>query len=585
MNPSKQTLDAKLAALETVSGVSEHDIESAISTLRKAESAGEACQEWQYELLAFSFLEERIDKKNNWGTNFGPMMVFKGDGGGTVERPSLQQIDKCTLSYWQQRAETTTNPLLQARYAGLVWELSEPAVRERPKHTIARLYCDALLNIADKKLHQYEVDIIEKLGRALSLSISLNDSSLIERTKQTIMKYEREVAEDSKAGLWGFSFDLLVGNKKVPMSGEEEREIIDALEARRQRLKEGDPWICEHVAERLARYYRGKHREDDCFRVIRELGHAFETAAKNAVPLQASSWLEHMYQVYRQFNLMADAEGVALMIRELGPKVLANMKPLSYQQKISSDEFEAYVEKMVAGTFEESFARIAMSYIPKRGEVEKQLRDLSRHAPFSFLITKQLMDHCGRVVATVRSLEDDLDGHVVNQMSQNMHVVSIFLAAVVDRATAKFSVSEDGLLNYLLLSPVFYGEQRKYLLTATHAYLEKDFVVAIHVYVPQIEAAIRNLVEITGGAVFKPRDGGGFHLRTLDELLRTEQVSNVLGEDVALYFRVVLTDQRGWNIRNNVCHGTFPHEHASRVVADRLLHILIVLAQIRAGQT
>jgi hypothetical protein len=585
MNPSKGSLDAKLAELETVSGVSEHDIESAISSLRAADSAEVACQEWQYELLAFSFFENHASKKNNWGSNFRPMMVFKTDDGEIVERPSILQIDKDTIAYWQQRAQATTNPLLRGRYAGLIWELSEHAVGEKPDHAIARLYCDALLNIADKKLHQYEVDIIKKLGRALSLAISLNDPTLIERAKQTIMKYEREVAEDSKPGLWGFSFDLLIGNKKVSLSEAEENEIVLALEKRLERLTGGDPWRCEKAAERLARYYRGKDREDDCSRVIRDLGSTFETAAKNAVPLQASSWLEHMHEVYRQFNLKADAERIALMIRELGPKVLANMKSLSYQEEIPKDKFEAYLGNMVAGTFEESFARIAMRYIPRRGEVEQQLRDLSKQAPISFLITKQIMDHRGRVVATVGSLDDDLDGHVVSQMSQNMHIGSVFLAAVIDRAVNKFNVSEDVLVKYLLLSPLFDDEQGKYLMAATHAYLQEDFAVAIHLYVPQIEAAIRNLVEHTGGAVLKPRDGGGFHLRTLDELLRTEQVNKVLGEDIALYFRVVLTDQRGWNIRNNVCHGTFPYQYASRVVADRLLHILIVLAQLRASQT
>ena len=129
------------------------------------------------------------------------------------------------------------------------------------------------------------------------------------------MRYEREVAEDSKPGWWGFSFDLLVGNKKVSLSEAEETEIVDTLEKRLQRLKGGEPWRCEYAAERLARYYRGKDREAECSRVIRDLGSTFENAAKNAAPLAASSWLEHMYTVYRQFNLMADAERVALMIR------------------------------------------------------------------------------------------------------------------------------------------------------------------------------------------------------------------------------------------------------------------------------
>jgi hypothetical protein len=584
MNPSKQILDAKLAELETVSGVSEHDIASAISTLRSTDSVEEACKEWQYEALAFSFLEDHTNKKNSWGSYFGPMMVFRGDDGKTVEKPSLQQIDKETIFYWQQRAEAATNPLLRARYAGLLWELSEPAVSEKPSHAVARIYCDALLSIADKRLHQYEVDVIKKLGRALSVAISLNDQALIDKAKQTIIKYEREVGEDSKPGLWGFSFDLLVGNGKVPLSTEEEAAIINALEERLQRLKGGDPWQCESAVGRLARYYRGKDREVECFRVIRDLGSTFESAAENAAPLAASSRLEHMHQVYCQFNLRADADRVACMIRELGPKVLADMKPMSHKQEIPREEFDAYVERIVEGTLDEVFARIAIRYIERRGEVEKQLRDLSNRAPLSFLVTNQIMDHRGRVVATVGSLDDDLDGHVVSQTSQNMAISSVFLAAVLDRAVSKFGVSEDALVNYLVLSPLFGDEQGKFLVTAMHAYLQSDFVVAIHLFVPQIEAAIRNLVELTGGAVLKSRKGGGFHLRTLDELLRTEQVSKALGNDVALYFRIMLTDQRGWNIRNDVSHGTFPHQNASRVVADRLLHVLIVLAQLRVQE-
>ena len=37
-------------------------------------------------------------------------------------------------------------------------------------------------------------------------------------------------------------------------------------------------------------------------------------------------------------------------------------------------------------------------------------------------------------------------------------------------------------------------------------------------------------------------------LRTLDDLLREEAVLKSLGPNVVHYFRVLFTDQRGWNI-------------------------------------
>lgn len=585
MNPSKETLESKLVELEPLSGVSEHEIESELRKLRDTNNEEDPCREWLYESMAFSFCENYTNKEGGWGTYFGPMMmVWQTDDGKTVESPSIQLVDENTIAYWDQRSKSTNNPLLQARYAGLVWDLSEPATGKKPHYSAAIRCCEALLKIAEENSHKYDVNVIQKLERAISLATSLKDQQLIERAKQAILNYESVVADDSKPDLWGFCFDLLVGNKKVNLSDEEEREIIDILEARLQRLKEADPWACEHAAERLARYYRAKGQEEDCSRVIKILGSTFENAANNAAPLVASSWLEHMHHVYVQFNLIADAERVARTIRELGPKVRDDMKAISHEMEIPREKFDAYVEQMVDGDLEQALARIAIRYIPRRGEIENQLHDLAKKAPISFLFTKQIADHQGRVVAVVGSLEDDLDGNVVSQMSQNMAISVMFLSAVLDRVISKFSLNDEGIINYLFKAPIFTSIQKELLLKGVRAYLEGDYVISIHLLIPQIEAATRNLVEMSGGAVLKRGRGGGFHLRTLDEILRSEQIIQALGEDVALYFRVVLTDQRGWNIRNDVCHGLSPHDQFSKGVVDRLIHILLVLAQLRVKE-
>ncbi|MEI2579343.1 DUF4209 domain-containing protein [Scytonema sp. PRP1] len=581
MNSSKKTLENKLSELETFSGISEHEIESELRKLRDADIKEAPCHEWIYELLAFSFSENYTDQKTSWGTYFGPTMVRQTDDGKMIVSPSIQRVDEKAIAYWNQRSQSTNNPLLQARYAGLVWDLSEKTTGKKPHYSAAVRCCEALLKIAEDKIHKYNVDVIQKLERALFIATSLKNQKLIENAKQTILNYERFVAEDSKPGLWGFSFDLLVGNGKVNLSGEEEKEIVDTLEARLQRLKNGKPRVCEYAAERLARYYRAKGLEEECSRVIRTLGCTFESAANNAAPLAASSWLEHMHHVYIQFNLANDAERVARTIRELGLKVRDDMKAVSHEMEISRDEFEAYVEQMLDGDLEQALARIVIRYIPRRGEIENQLYDLAKQAPLSFLFAKQITDHQGRVVAAVGSLEDDLDGNVVNQMSQNMASSVIFLSSVLDEAIRKFSLNCEGIVNYLFQAPIFTSNQKVFLSKGIQAYLEKDYMIAVHLLIPQIEAAVRNLVEMSGGAVLKRGRGGGFHVRTLDEILRSEQVIQSLDEDGSLYFRVVLTDQRGWNIRNDVCHGLSLQDHFSKGVADRLIHILLVLAQLR----
>jgi hypothetical protein len=410
----------------------------------------------------------------------------------------------------------------------------------------------------------------------------LFQQSLITSAKEIILDYERFVAEDSKPGLWGFSFDLLIDNKKVVLSTEEEQEVIGSLEDRLNRLKDGT--TCEKAAERLARYYRSKGLKEECYRVVRTLGKSFESASSRVDALTASSLLEHMHRIYTQFNLVDDAESIMKIIRDLGIRVQNDMKVIPHEMKISLDELEAYVEQILDGNLDEALTRIAIHYIPQRNEIEKQLYDLSRIAPIGFLINKQITDEQGRCVATVGSLEEDLDGNVVIQTSQNLNISAIFLNAVLDRAIKKFSLDSDKLVNYLFHSPVFDTLQRDFLIKGIQKYFEKDFIIATHLLIPQIEATVRKLVEISGGTVLKRGRGGGFHLITLDDLLRSEQVTQALGEDASLYFRVVLTDQRSWNIRNDVCHGISLQHKCSQVVVERLIHILLVLGLLRHKQ-
>jgi hypothetical protein len=61
-------------------------------------------------------------------------------------------------------------------------------------------------------------------------------------------------------------------------------------------------------------------------------------------------------------------------------------------------------------------------------------------------------------------------------------------------------------------------------------------------------------------------------------------IVKVFDKDAALYFRVLLTDQRGWNIRNNVCHGIIPFSAFNRAMSDRLIHALLCLALVRKGE-
>ena len=59
------------------------------------------------------------------------------------------------------------------------------------------------------------------------------------------------------------------------------------------------------------------------------------------------------------------------------------------------------------------------------------------------------------------------------------------------------------------------------------------------------------------------------------------KIKEVLGEDIQLYLICLFTNQRGWNIRNDVCHGMSELDYFSFQVIERILHVLLILGTIK----
>ena len=113
-----------------------------------------------------------------------------------------------------------------------MWDFSKPVINSNPDYKIGIEYVKSLIATVESRNYRYETDLITKIKRAIQVAISLNATDLIEKAKIATIELENEIAENDKPGLWGFSFDILVGNKKVNLTAEEEGKIIKTLELR-----------------------------------------------------------------------------------------------------------------------------------------------------------------------------------------------------------------------------------------------------------------------------------------------------------------------------------------------------------------
>jgi hypothetical protein len=524
---------------------------------------------------------QRIGRESTSGPSFYP---------DHMELPDRAPITRAFIEYWKHRAHEVANPLLQGLYADLVWDLSRRVTQQAPGIEFARLAIDGYVNAAEGRRLQFEHPTFGILARALSLALSISDATRVATVAQALMDYEDAVALDHKPGLWGQSFDLLLKNPNVPLSESQRKKVIDDMERRLartsdvQNLSALEPWAAENAALPLADLYRCTNRPDDVRRVLQRFAAAFEEHSKRGSPLQAQSWLHRVHRVLMQYGLSEDAQRIAVALRALGPSIKDDMKAIPINMTIPAEKMREFIDELTAGTQDDCLTRIAGHFIPRKARLEEQVKDIAAHFVFPHLGSSAIQDHRGRTVATVGPISQDPDGHLVQHLAQEMSLTSLFLFEALKAARSKFGLDAVSLGDYVMQSALLGDGDAPFVRDGIAGYMNDDFAGAIHLLVPRIESAFRNLFELSALPVIRPNRIGGFDLISLGDMLRHELVARVFGTDVPLYLTTLLVDVRGWNLRNNVCHALLSADACSRQVADRVVHVFLLLANVRVKQ-
>jgi hypothetical protein len=307
---------------------------------------------------------------------------------------------------------------------------------------VPRIAIDATLTCASGDLFEHRQTGFVRLRHALKLAVSLRDLDRVAAVRDAIVAHEDRVAEDRYPGTWGVAFDELVEDKPrhLDLPDVLRDKIIADLEARLARLAQPadsggvpDGFAVEAAALRLGRHYRRIGRSDDARRVLLEYGRAFGAAGDRAAPSLAMAWLERVLDAYRSFGLVDEADAIAVRLRELGPRAVKEMKPTSTSTEVPTEEVERFLEAMTAGTLEEVLPRIVQQFLTTKAKLTEQVAERAKLAPLWSIATQTPVDRDGRPTAEIGSVEDDLDGRPVQEVSQTMHLEAPWLRAVMKR--------------------------------------------------------------------------------------------------------------------------------------------------------
>ena len=514
--------------------------------------------------------------------------------GEVYESPSIQRVTPEMLDYWEARSQEAAHPVLRARYADLVWDLSRRIRGTSASVDCPRTVIDATTQIGAGGFCEHDMRAVEMLERAVSLALSINDRGRLGQLVGAITRFEQDHAETSKPGTWGYAYDLLVENRNVHLNGHEEDTIIGGLEdqlAAAVEVPEGHEFPVDHfaaqaAAERLARYHRRAERPADVTRVLRAYSGAVVVASRQTTAMVACAWLQTAHEILVRFGCTSDADRLAVVIQDRGRSIPDEMTSVSVPVKPpSQDEIDEFLAQLLADNEDESVLHIVVNFLPDPEHAERQVKKAAEVAVLSALFSHTIVDEDGRDVARIGSVADDMEGRVVQEISRNMSFGVPFLNTALQAWVKRYGITPEKLTDRLMGAPVFDARRTALFVRGLRAYLEGDHDVTVHLLVPQVEAAIRNLFALSGHSVRhrQANTHGGRDVLALGVLLRHELIPKVFGERGAMYLQVLLTDRRGWNLRNNICHGLCSPSGDDPAFSDRLVHVLLMLSLLHAG--
>ncbi|HET7832246.1 MAG TPA: DUF4209 domain-containing protein [Gallionella sp.] len=512
---------------------------------------------------------------------FKPFMVMDGKRSSLPE--DFQEPDIVLFSEFSEEADDIW---IQARLADLVWLLIKP---RSPKH--------ALLAIdAYRKIPLDPATWIrggkECWARAISLTKMLR-AGAGERMKEIeaaiITAFDTAKQSDESLALW--LANLLATNRlghdrRVFIAEKLERmardfDLAGDLHQAREYFEAASKWFQQSGNEAKVAEMTACVAEDWVKEAIAR------TASDQPSHMVAASFYENAIQAYRSIPRSERAshrvdERVADLHRHLNE---AGTRSLGEMGTITSPSIDISVlienaRNAVKGKSPiDALAAFANIY---PGAKIAQIREFSekmlRDHPIQALMPATFMSRDGRVIAKrpgmgfgdTNSVEYKATvwAEMVKHYGMELGIVvqgDIWPALEVLRLEHR--LREDDFIAIASRSPIVPRDRKRLFGKALFAGYDNDFLVALHLLVPQIEHMVRWHLKASGIKTTTLDKDGIENENGLSTLMEMPEVTLIFGEDLTFELKALFCDAFGANLRNELAHGLLDDDECQSTYA------------------
>ncbi|MCX6841897.1 MAG: DUF4209 domain-containing protein [candidate division WOR-3 bacterium] len=474
--------------------------------------------------------------------------------------------------------EDTQDPEMRARLADVLW-----LKRRDPEY--ARLAVDSYLESVARLENDWP-PLADRLRRAAYIGHELGRKEHFAKVMVRAEELAKSHCGDSRLHLLTCNIEIMV------------------------EFGHGDPAtfapICEAAADKamrcadqpgaerlwmLAAEWHGRARNADAMRQARI--NAAETHVKMADLHTRGSTPAHAFavgyieQAIAAYGRIANTKERVLQLRrrleEHQAGSLAEMKGFSIPIDLSTAAEEA--RQAVRGkSFHDALLTLALRLgggAKEYDEIVEEARKQNAERAWETLFTKMLVDSQGRTVAkSTRKRKKTTTGLAATDPPLWNRMVSdtvqftyrIFADGAVEPARRQMLFEHTvGIRDWLMItinSPFVPPGRELLWANALHAGFIGDLPVMLHLLVPQLEHALRNILRQSGVATTSLAPDGIEMENDLSWLLDHDKTREVLGDTNVFHLKCLLDERVGFNLRNRVAHGLLNdgEAHASQLL-------------------
>lgn len=544
----------------------------------------------QYEIDICSLVEKNpILSKNKAEHRFVPKYTFSNG-------MNIPEVDKFTddqFEYYEKRLDETENIFLKVRYADFLFEYSERKMTMN-KYQISQYLLAGLVDICKHYQHEnYDCSFVYSISRLVEISLLMNNKEYIQQAIQLI--YSQLIAWQEKNDLvWNCSLSQLfreILNTKFRnlISKEQLDSVLGILQIIRDKCFENkDYHLFRMFTGELIKYrYFNFYTAEQVCEFELDIGRSFELDAEYQGGRKQKSlyikadYLEQALTCYKEIGKSEKIQEMKILIKQTYEEYTRSdeMSTISVPLSVPKDIIDKCVDFYATSDIQDSLDKIACTnrFIPNVEVIKQQISQ--EDYLFLRLVSKSII-HNGNKTVNTKTEEDSDEFSFIRSFCQELMLnIEIFLKNIFDKMIDDYHLSTNDILEKLNR----WGniDERNYSLIeiGLSRFFDKDYVSSIHILIPQFESVLRTFFAKLGFSTTSLKKNMTQNETTFNEFLKRKDIKDVLGNDIHSLIQIVMVEQSGLNLRNEVAHGLINLSEITKSKCILVIYLFLILTR------